>query len=120
MAGTTALYKLHLRPPARYSEDIDLVQTKAERNHQGLDNQLISGRPAIETMNCVRRRSRLGGLLNFYQASGVIIRSAAEWNITAFIERWSSVSIAGSSRPMGRRSPAPRDPAKRSSLRSST
>ena len=38
-----------------------------ERNHQGLDNQLISGRPVIETMNCVRRRSRLGGLLNFYQ-----------------------------------------------------
>lgn len=28
--GGTALYKLHLRPPARYSEDIDLVQTKAE------------------------------------------------------------------------------------------
>ncbi len=29
--GGTALYKLHLKPPARYSEDIDLVQTKAER-----------------------------------------------------------------------------------------
>jgi predicted nucleotidyltransferase component of viral defense system len=28
--GGTALYKLHLRPPARYSEDIDLVQTKTE------------------------------------------------------------------------------------------
>lgn len=28
--GGTALYKLHLKPPARYSEDIDLVQTKAE------------------------------------------------------------------------------------------
>lgn len=25
--GGTALYKLHLRPAARYSEDIDLVQT---------------------------------------------------------------------------------------------
>ena len=24
--GGTALYKLHIRPPARYSEDIDLVQ----------------------------------------------------------------------------------------------
>ena len=24
--GGTALYKLHLKPPARYSEDIDLVQ----------------------------------------------------------------------------------------------
>lgn len=28
--GATALYKLHLRPAARYSEDIDLVQTDAE------------------------------------------------------------------------------------------
>ena len=28
--GGTALYKLHLKPPARYSEDIDIVQTMAE------------------------------------------------------------------------------------------
>jgi predicted nucleotidyltransferase component of viral defense system len=28
--GGTALYKLHVRPAARYSEDIDLVQTRAE------------------------------------------------------------------------------------------
>ena len=28
--GGTALYKLYLRPPARYSEDIDLVQVSAE------------------------------------------------------------------------------------------
>ncbi len=28
--GGTALYKLHLTPAARYSEDIDLVQTRAE------------------------------------------------------------------------------------------
>lgn len=27
--GGTALYKLHLSPPSRYSEDIDLVQTQA-------------------------------------------------------------------------------------------
>lgn len=31
LRGGTALYKLHLKPPARYSEDIDLVQTRAER-----------------------------------------------------------------------------------------
>jgi predicted nucleotidyltransferase component of viral defense system len=30
LRGGTALSKLHLRPPARYSEDIDLVQTTAE------------------------------------------------------------------------------------------
>jgi predicted nucleotidyltransferase component of viral defense system len=28
--GGTALYKLHLKPAARYSEDVDLVQTRAE------------------------------------------------------------------------------------------
>ena len=28
--GGTALYKLHLKPAARYSEDIDLVQINAE------------------------------------------------------------------------------------------
>jgi hypothetical protein len=28
--GGTALYKLHVKPPARYSEDIDLVQITAE------------------------------------------------------------------------------------------
>ena len=28
--GGTALYKLHLKPAARYSEDIDLVQTRPE------------------------------------------------------------------------------------------
>jgi len=38
--GGTAIYKLHVKPPARYSEDIDLVQTKAE--------------PAGPTMNALR------------------------------------------------------------------
>ena len=40
LRGGTALSKLHLRPPARYSEDIDLVQTTAE--------------PAGPMMNAVR------------------------------------------------------------------
>jgi predicted nucleotidyltransferase component of viral defense system len=35
--GGTALYKLHLKPAARYSEDIDLVQTKAEGAGQMMD-----------------------------------------------------------------------------------
>ena len=37
-----------------------------ERNHQGLDNRLISGPLAIKMTSRVRRRPRLGGLLNFY------------------------------------------------------
>jgi predicted nucleotidyltransferase component of viral defense system len=35
--GGTALYKLHLRPPARYSEDIDLVQVRPEPIGETLD-----------------------------------------------------------------------------------
>jgi predicted nucleotidyltransferase component of viral defense system len=35
--GGTALYKIYLRPPARYSEDIDLVQAHAEPIGETLD-----------------------------------------------------------------------------------
>jgi transposase InsO family protein len=38
-----------------------------ERNHQGLDNRLISGPSVIQMRSRVRRRPRLGGLLNFYE-----------------------------------------------------
>ena len=37
-----------------------------ERNHQGLDNRLIAGTP-VGMVGRVRRRPRLGGLLNFYE-----------------------------------------------------
>ena len=38
-----------------------------ERNHQGLDNRLLSGSPVIQMASRVRRRPRLGGLLNYYE-----------------------------------------------------
>ena len=38
-----------------------------ERNHQGIDNRLIAVAPASVNVGRVRRRSRLGGLLNFYE-----------------------------------------------------
>jgi transposase InsO family protein len=38
-----------------------------ERNHQGLGNALIAGPPAIDAAGRVRRRSKLGGLLNYYK-----------------------------------------------------
>jgi transposase InsO family protein len=38
-----------------------------ERNHRGLGNQLIVGTPAVKMTSHVRRRPRLGGLLNFYE-----------------------------------------------------
>ena len=37
-----------------------------ERNHQGLDNELIDGEPATGRVGRVRRHQRLGGLLNYY------------------------------------------------------
>ena len=37
-----------------------------ERNHQGLDNELIDGEPAKGRVSRVRRHQRLGGLLNYY------------------------------------------------------
>ena len=37
-----------------------------ERNHQGLDNALIDGAPPVDGGQRIRRRQRLGGLLNHY------------------------------------------------------
>jgi hypothetical protein len=37
-----------------------------ERNHQGLDNRLITG-PLVIKMTSRVRHPRLGGLLNFYE-----------------------------------------------------
>jgi hypothetical protein len=43
-----------------------------ERNHQGLDNALISTAPAISTATkAVTARQRLGGLLNFYHRDDI-------------------------------------------------
>ena len=37
-----------------------------ERNHQGLGNALIDRVPLLERVGGIRRRQRLGGLLNYY------------------------------------------------------
>ena len=37
-----------------------------ERNHQGLENALIAGAPVTSPVGRIRRRPRLGGLLNYY------------------------------------------------------
>ena len=38
-----------------------------ERNHQGIENALIAGAPvANRAVGRIRRRARLGGLLNYY------------------------------------------------------
>jgi hypothetical protein len=38
-----------------------------ERNHQGFDHRLIMGTPVADAARPVRRRSRLGGVLNYYE-----------------------------------------------------
>jgi hypothetical protein len=38
----------------------------SERNHQGLGNELLDRAPLIDGANRIRRRQRLGGLLNSY------------------------------------------------------
>ena len=37
-----------------------------ERNHQGIENALIAGAPVTRSVGRIRRRQRLGGLLNYY------------------------------------------------------
>src|SRR5262245_5579277 len=37
-----------------------------ERNHQGLENELIEGAAAAARIGRIHRRQRLGGLLNYY------------------------------------------------------
>ena len=40
---------------------------REERNHQGLDNRLIRAVPScVQGVGMVRRKQRLGGMLNFY------------------------------------------------------
>jgi hypothetical protein len=38
-----------------------------ERNHQGLENRLIDGSAPRQREGGIRRRPRLGGLLNYYE-----------------------------------------------------
>jgi putative transposase len=51
----------------RYAIHHYLTYYHQERNHQGLDNQLIAPKPVVGGhMGAVRRRERLGGLLSYY------------------------------------------------------
>ena len=44
-----------------------LAHYHGERNHQGIGNELISGRPTDHTLGKVECDERLGGLLRFYR-----------------------------------------------------
>ena len=45
------------------------VHYHGERNHQGLENELIDRQPAQPTDGPVRRRQRVGGVLSYYYRS---------------------------------------------------
>lgn len=43
-----------------------VIHYHCERNHQGLGNELVAPVPEQARVGRIRRRSRLGGLLNYY------------------------------------------------------
>ena len=43
-----------------------VVHYHAERNHQGIGNELIQPAARTDGLSVVRRRQRIGGMLNFY------------------------------------------------------
>ena len=56
-----------VRRTASPADDCEYVEHyHRERNHQGLDNALIDGALQTEGVRRIRRRPRLGGLLNCY------------------------------------------------------
>ena len=58
--GGTALYKLYFTPPARYSEDIDLVQVRPEPIGETLDR----ARSVLDPWLGVPRRQLKEGRVN--------------------------------------------------------
>ena len=63
LSRVVVLGERHLRLLVRES----VKRNHHERNHQGLDNQLLSEPPPPPASDAdVRRRKRIGGLLNYY------------------------------------------------------
>ena len=50
----------------RYATAAFMAHYHHERNHQGLDNELIQPFELVTASGFVRRRQRLGGMLNYY------------------------------------------------------
>ena len=43
-----------------------MVHYHSERNHQGLDNQLLTPLSNVSKTNTIKSRERLGGMLKYY------------------------------------------------------
>jgi predicted nucleotidyltransferase component of viral defense system len=63
--GGTALYKIHLTPPVRYSEDIDLVQVRAEPIGEILDRARAVLDPWLGKPRRVLKQGRVNLLFRF-------------------------------------------------------
>ena len=75
-------------PAKRQNRDEFVAHYHAERNHQGLGNELIErlGRSNVE--GPVRRRQRLGGMLNYNQRVAEPLDAAEFSDIGASSEGW--------------------------------
>jgi hypothetical protein len=56
-------------PNELFMQQVVRLATAQERNHQGLDNQLIAGTPVIDMTSRVQRRPRAGWAAQFLRAS---------------------------------------------------
>jgi predicted nucleotidyltransferase component of viral defense system len=63
--GGTALYKIYLTPPTRYSEDIDLVQVRAEPIGETLDRARAVLDPWLGEPRCVFHEGRVNLVYRF-------------------------------------------------------
>jgi len=98
--GGTALYKLHLSPPARYSEDIDLVQVAAAP----IGGTLSAVRAALDPwLGEPRRTVKEGGVTLLYRSTSegapelpmrlkVEINTREHFSVLGFEERRMEVS----------------------------
>ena len=51
----------------------------AERNLEALGNELIDRAPRPRRVDGIRRRQRLGGLLNYYYRAALCASDSAKW-----------------------------------------
>lgn len=77
--GGTALYKLHI-PPARYSEDIDLVQTEAGPIGQVMDALRNTLNPWLGTPNWKQSEGRVTLVYRMQSEDGLPLRLKIEIN----------------------------------------
>ena len=91
--GGTSLYKLHLRPPARYSEDIDLVQVQQEPIGATLDRIRGALDPWLGTPQRALKEGRVNLVYRFDSADTPPVRMRLKIEIkTSYLSNRNSVT----------------------------